>query len=170
MTCERINRLPHLTFAFLFLKIEFWEGHQQRMPIHCHWPARICRCVLRPIWSGHQRGVLRALTRAAGAGDTSMLLPRGQCESTSTSVSDSWELRRGILLRVLLLNWLAMRQEPCPWTFAEPVMDLGGSRSQFCRELGQGQVGVRISLLPMLVRAFRGYGDMRRKAHGRSGV
>lgn len=95
LTRGRINRLPHLTFAFLFLKLEFREGHQQRMPVHCHRPARICCGVLCPIWSGHQRGVLRALTRAAGAGDTRMLLPRGQCESTSTSDSDSWELRRG---------------------------------------------------------------------------
>lgn len=80
----RINRLPHLTFVFLFLNIECREGHQQRMPVHCHWPTRICRSLLCPIWSGHQCGVFCALTRAAGAGDTRILLPRGQCESTST--------------------------------------------------------------------------------------
>lgn len=43
-----------------------------------------------------------------------MLLPRGQCESTGTSDSDSWEVRRGTLLRVLLLNWLTVRHEPSP--------------------------------------------------------
>lgn len=64
-------------FSFLFLKLEFREGHQQRMPVHCHWPARIRCSLLRPVWSGHQRGVVCALTRAAGAGVTRMLLRRG---------------------------------------------------------------------------------------------
>ena len=77
VTCERVNRLPHLTFAFLFLKIEFREGHKQRMPVHCHWSAWICCSLLLPVWSGHQRGVLCALTGAEGAGISRMLLPQG---------------------------------------------------------------------------------------------
>lgn len=70
-------------FYFSLPKIEFREGHQQRMPVHCHWPAGICCSLLRPIWSSHQRGVLRALMGAAGRHHENASAP-GQCESTST--------------------------------------------------------------------------------------
>lgn len=37
------------------------------------------------------------------------------------------------------------------------LLDMGGSEDQICGELGQDQIGDRVSLLPVPARAFLGY-------------
>lgn len=61
--------MPNLTLcsSLLFLKIERGEGHHQRMPLPGHRPAGVRRRLLRPVRSGHQRGVVCPLVGAAGA-------------------------------------------------------------------------------------------------------
>lgn len=90
----KITKLPRLTlcFSLLFLKIERWEGYHQRMPLHRGRPAGIRCCLLRPVRSGHQCGVVCPLVGAAWA-DWKPLF-REQCESGSISDLNSQNTRK----------------------------------------------------------------------------